>query len=265
MSKQDNAIYEIHRLDALAAKDQWMNTIHPLVKLMITVIYIVVVVSFSQYDIIGLLPMAVYPVAGFLLAELSFRESIQRLRFVLPLVCVIGVFNPFFDRVPVDLGFITINAGVISMLTLMMKGVFTVLASYLLIATTSIEKICYALNLLHLPSELITLVLLIYRYIMVLIEEVNRLTQAYMLRAPGQTGIHIKAWGSLAGQLLLRSINRANAVYESMELRGYRSSFRYMRRQATAKLSDYVYLIVWMAIFALFRAVPVVVIIGNMF
>lgn len=37
-------------------------------------------------------------------------------------------------------GQIEITGGVISMLTLMLKGVFTVSASYLLIATTTIEK-----------------------------------------------------------------------------------------------------------------------------
>ncbi len=35
---------------------------------------------------------------------------------------------------------ITVTTGIISMLTLMMKGVYSVLASYLLIVTTPIEK-----------------------------------------------------------------------------------------------------------------------------
>ncbi|GAA6410214.1 ABC transporter ATP-binding protein [Blautia hominis] len=107
------------------------------------------------------------------------------------------------------------------MITLMMKGVFTVLASYLLIATTSIEKLCYVFRLLHIPKILVTQILLTYRYITVLLGEVNRITQAYSLRAPKQKGVHFKVWGSLSGQLLLRSMDRATMVYESMTLRGY--------------------------------------------
>ena len=42
---------------------------------------------------------------------------------------------------------------------------------------------------------------------------------AYALRAPGEKGIHFRAWGSLLGQLLLRSVDRAQLVYESMLLR----------------------------------------------
>ena len=48
--------------------------------------------------------------------------------------------------------------------------------------------------------------------------------QAYSLRAPGQKGIHISAWGSFLGQLL-RSMDRAQALYESMELRGFSGEF----------------------------------------
>ena len=48
-------------------------------------------VSFPKYDLIGLLGMAVYLIAGFLLAELSFGKCLRRLRVVLPLVCMVGL------------------------------------------------------------------------------------------------------------------------------------------------------------------------------
>ncbi|NCC42780.1 MAG: cobalt ECF transporter T component CbiQ, partial [Clostridia bacterium] len=201
MSKIGNAIYEIHHMDKIAARDQWVNRIHPLVKFVLTVIYIATVVSFDKYDFAGLTGMVIYPMAMFILADLSFADSLKRLRIFLPRVCFIGVFNPFFDKELIYIGNVAIRTGVISMVTLMMKGVFTVLASYLLIASTSIEKLCYAFRLLHVPKILVTQIMLTYRYITVLLEEVNRITQAYALRAPNQKGIHIKVWGSLTGQL----------------------------------------------------------------
>lgn len=264
MSKISSAIYEIHHMDTIAARDQWVNRIHPLVKFVLTIVYIATVVSFQKYDIIGLAGMAVYLIAGFILAELSFKECLRRLRVVLPLVCVVGLANPFFDRIPVDLGIIHINAGVISMITLMMKGVFCVLASYLLIATTSIEKICYALRLLHVPKILVTQILLTYRYITVLLGEVNRITQAYAMRAPNQKGVHFKVWGSLTGQLLLRSIDRANDVFESMTLRGYQGEFRYMGEKNHVRWQDIVYLVIWLAVFFLIKRIPIIIVMGNL-
>lgn len=264
MSKIGDAIYEIHSMDTLASRDQWVNQIHPLVKFLLSVIYIVTVVSFHKYDVIGLAGMMVYPLAVFILTDLSFIDSIKRLRMVLPLICLVGILNPFLDKNVVFIAGIQMSAGVLSMVSLILKGVFSVLASYLLIATTSVDKLCYAFGLLHIPKPIVTQFMLTYRYVTVLLEEVNRITQAYALRAPNQKGIHFKVWGSLAGQLLLRSIDRASAVYESMLLRGYEGDYRYLRENHTIRLGDIIYLLFWLGIIVLFRLYPVLLIVGNL-
>ncbi len=264
MSKLNRALHEIQTIDLMAKEDQWVNRIHPLVKLILTFVYIATVVSFEKYDLTGLIGMSVYPLAIFILGDLSFREALWRMRVVLPLVCAVGIFNPFFDHsIVAEMGGIAVWGGVVSMLTLMLKGVLAVLASYLLIATTTIEKLCYAMRLLHLPKGFVTQILLIYRYITVLLKEAERITQAYSLRAPNQKGVHFKAWGSLAGQLLLRSIDRADDVYESMCLRGYRGEF-YPGKKICCRGTDVVYLVVWIVIFLMFRLTPVLQLFGGM-
>lgn len=264
MNKIGGAIYEIHQMDTLASRDQWMNRIHPLVKLLVTVGYITAVVSFQKYDVAGLAGMVIYPIAGFMLSELSFLESIKRLKLVLPLICFLGILNPIFDKNYVLIAGIQLSAGILSMITLILKGLFSVLASYLLIATTSVDKICYAFRLLRIPKPMVTQFMLTYRYITVLLEEVNRITQAYSLRAPKQKGIHFKVWGSLTGQLLLRSMDRANNVYESMLLRGYNEDYGYMKSRIAVRPKDVVYLLFWVGIIVLFRIYPVILIIGNL-
>ena len=253
MDKLSNAQSELREMDALAAQDSPVHRLHPLCKLVITIAYIVTVVSFPKYDLTSLLRMGIYPIVLFIVGEISFRDSIRRLRIVLPLVCFVGLFNPIFDRQVIGyIGTVPITAGMISMVTLMIKGIYSVLAAYLLIATTSIEKICYALRLLHIPAILVTQVLLTYRYVTVLLEEANRMTQAYSLRAPNQKGVHFKVWGTLAGQLLLRSMDRADEVYESMTLRGYRGEFYYTEKEP-CKAKDWLYLGVWLALFAVLK------------
>lgn len=265
MNQINGAIYEIHHMDMLASRNQWVNRIHPLAKLVLTVGYISAVVSFRKYDVAGTAGMLVYPLAVFLLAELSFADSLKRLRFVLPLVCFVGILNPFLDTNVILIDGIRVNAGILSMTTLILKGIFSVLASYLLIATTSVEKLCYALRMLHFPKAVVTQFMLTYRYITVLLEEVNRITQAYMLRAPNQKGIHFHAWGPLAGQLLLRSVDRANEVYESMLLRGYQGEYQYMREKIAFGRKDLAYLLFWLAVFGVFRAWPVILVVGGLF
>lgn len=265
MSKISRAFHEIQSLAGMAEEDKWVNRLHPLAKLAVTLAYIGTVVSFDKYNLNGLPAMAVYPVILFIMGEISVREGLYRMRIILPLVCMVGIFNPFFDReVITAAGGIVITGGMLSMLTLILKGVLTVFASYLLIATTTMEKICHALRLLHLPKIFVTQILLIYRYISVLLSEAERITQAYSLRAPGQRGIHIRVWGSLLGQLLLRSMDRAEALYESMCLRGYQGEF-YFGRRMRFRGTDLLYLLLWTAVFCVLRFLPVLDLIGRLF
>ena len=228
MNKAERAGAELRAMDELAAQDSAVHRMPPLSKLFLTVLYIAVTVSFNKYDFTGLLVMLLFPVVAYQISEIPISTCFYKLRIVMPLVCAVGLFNPFFDRaIIVQIGSVGISGGVVSMLTLMMKGVFCLMASFLLIATTSIEEVCFALRRLHFPKLLTSLMLLTFRYISVLLEEVAIMTEAYELRAPGQHGLHISAWGSFLGQLILRSMDRAEMLNESMELRGFHGEFYY--------------------------------------
>lgn len=265
MDKLSKAQSELREMDALAAEDSPVHRLHPLCKLLATIGYIVTVVSFPKYDFTGLVVMVLYPVVMFQASGIPVSTCFYKLRVVLPLVCAVGLVNPFLDRAPLmQLGGLTVTGGVVSMVTLMMKGVFSLMASFLLIATTSIDALCAALRRLHVPSILTTLLLLTYRYIGVMLEQVSVMTEAYKLRAPGQKGIHISAWGSFLGQLLLRSMDRAQELYDSMLLRGFQGEFFYAD-VPPCRWSGIVYTIGCIAVFALVRLVPVAAMLGSFF
>lgn len=219
---------ELRQMDALAAGDSPVHRLHPVCKLLVTVAYIAATVSFPKYDFSALAVMVLYPVVLFQAAGIPVGLCFYRLRLVLPLVCAVGLVNPFLDHTPLlTLGSLVITGGVVSMLTLMMKGVFSLMASFLLIATTPIDTLCAGLRRLRVPGLLVTLLLLTYRYVGLMVSQVAVMTQSYALRAPGQKGIHFRAWGSFLGQLLLRSMDRAGELYDSMRLRGFRGEFYY--------------------------------------
>ena len=249
MNKLFKAQSELREMDALAAECSPIHALHPLCKLLVTVLYIAVTVSFPKYNFSGLVMMVLYPVIAFQVSGIPVGLCFYKLRIVLPLVCAVGLANPFLDHTPLmQLGTITVTGGFVSMVTLMLKGIFSLMASFLLIATTSIDAICAALRKLHVPGILTTLLLLTYRYIGVMIEQASVMSQAYKLRAPGQKGIHISAWGSFLGQLLLRSMDRAEELYSSMILRGFRGEFYYADAPACRRAS-LVYTAVCIALF----------------
>ena len=150
------------------------------------------------------------------------------------------------------------------MVSILLKGLLCLLASSLLIQTTSMEQICHALKMMHLPALIITMLLFIYRYLHVFLEEYEISTQAYSLRAPKQRGIHWKAWGPMIGLLLLRTIDRATEVYQSMCLRGYHGGAIPMN---TRKLMHYDWLICLLigSILLILRIFPIFEFIGQLF
>ncbi len=255
MSRISDAISELHKLDMEAGKRGWLQGIHPLPKLLVTLFFLVLVVSYGKYDLSGLLVMGIYLIITFVLGDISVKLLLKRMKIVLGLVCLMGIANPFFDREAVlILGSFAVTGGMVSAATLAVKGVFAVSASYLLIVTTSVEDICYALRALRVPKIFVTVLLLVYRYIIVFLKEVERMTDAYALRAPGQKGLNQKVWGTFAGQLLLRSMDRAQTVYDSMMMRGYNGEF-YLRCKRSAERGDYLYAAGWSTALLLIRII----------
>ncbi len=267
MSKNtiSDKIHGIHYMDSMSDRNLFLNKINPLAKLIVTIGYILTVVSFDKYDISGLFAMITYLLILSIIGDISIIRGIKQLKSVVIIVCLVGIANPFFDRTEIiKIGNIVITGGMISMATLMLKGVFTVMASYILITTTSIEGICYALRKVHIPKGIVIVILLTYRYIILLLKEVEKMTQSYKLRAPGQKGINIKAWGPFVGQLLLRSMDRAQIVYESMVLRGFNGEFVYSRPEVKKSVST-IYAIMWLVVFLCFRYLPVFELVGKIF
>ncbi|MHC1681476.1 MAG: cobalt ECF transporter T component CbiQ [Clostridiaceae bacterium] len=243
------SIYNIRFLDVLASKKTIIHNLNPISKLLVTTIYILIVLSFDKYDISGLIPFVFYPMVIFTLSELPFFQIFKRTLIVLPIIIGIGIFNPFIDTTPYTVvEGISISAGWISFLSLLIKCSLTVLAGLLLIATTGIEKISSALRKLFVPKIFVTQLLLTYRYIYILLEEVARIVKAYYLRAPMDKGVRLKVSGSLLGQMLLRSFDRADRVYNAMMLRGFNGEYTFGNDNKT-NIKSILYLVLWTTFF----------------
>ena len=253
MNKLEQALLELHEMDVFAAKASWIHRLNPLSKLLSTFCYIIAVASFGKYSLGSLFAMILWPIILYQIAGIPVSKCFIKLKMVLPLVLFVGIFNPILDRrTAIVINGIAISAGFISFLVMALKGVFCLLASFLLIATTPIDSICLALRQLHLPSILVSALLLTYRYAQIMMEELSNMSIAYHLRAPGQKGIHIKAWGSFLGQALLRSTDRASELYQSMCLRGYRDDFHYAK-QASMSFRDLLFFIISCLYFIVIR------------
>lgn len=265
MSKIFDAMLEMASVDELAGGGSFIHKRHPLPKLVLTVVFIICVASFGVDNLSGLLPMSVLIVVMYIMSDIPVQLCFYKLRFILPLILAVGIWNPILNRTPVArFGTLIVSAGMISLVTLMLKSLLALMASFWLIATTGIEEICYALRTLYVPEILVTLILITYRYISLLLKEADTMTSAYSLRAPGQKGIHVSAWGSFLGQLLLRSMDRATGLYDSMKLRGYNGSFYYSNHKKADKY-DYLFFFLMGGLIVLFRIINISELLGGLF
>lgn len=263
MNRLDGALFEVHRIDELAAGDSFLHRVHPLCKLLLTLWYLIITASFPRYALSGLLGMSLYWIAGFSVADLSIREAFGRTRWILAALFLFGIANPLLDRTPLlTVAGIAVSGGMLSLATLFAKGLFAVLASYLLIATTTVEEICWAMRLLHVPKVLVTVTMLTYRYIVLLIQEARRMSLACSLRCPGEKGVPVAIWGAFAGQMLLRTIDRGERVYGSMTLRGFRGEFPPPSRRTVR--GGFLWFAAWLCVLTILRVVPVFELLGRM-
>ncbi|MEL1136286.1 cobalt ECF transporter T component CbiQ [Desulfitobacterium sp. THU1] len=263
MANMMDTVFDMRLLDDLSGKDTVIHRVHPLAKLLTTLLYIIVVVSFDRFEILGLLPLVFFPVLVISLGELPLAPIMKRMLLAAPFALGIGILNPFFDQQVFMVGGITLSRGWITFMSILIKCVLTVSAALLLIATTGMDKLGSALRLLKIPKLFVLQLLLTYRYISVLLEEVSTIWRAYSLRAPQQKGINRKVWGPLIGQLLLRTYERAQRVYQSMCLRGFKGEYNTGEQQKPAG-KDFVYMLSWGVFFILTKSFNIPMLLGSL-
>ena len=258
-----NSLSNMRLLDDLAQQETVIHKLHPLIKLLTTVGFLTVVISFGRHEIGGLLPLFLYPVMVFALAEIPVKPILLRILLVSPFIIGIGILNPFFDPKIYMLGEREISRGWVTFLSILLKSGLTVTAALLLIATTGMDRLAGALRMLKVPRIFVLQLLLTYRYIAVLMEEVARTLRAYSLRAPEQKGINRSAWGSLAGQLILRTFDRAQRIYEAMCLRGFTGEY-HTGDFKKIRVRDLTYLAGWLLFLAVARMYNIPMLIGSL-
>lgn len=254
---------KMYTLDDLGEHKSFIHRINPVVKVIVTIAYIITVISYGKYEISGIIPLALYPVVLMSAGSIPFRALLGGLAIAAPLVVGVGIFNPFLDTTAVMsiLG-IEITSGMLSFVSLLLKCLLTVLAAQLLVATTGMGRIAAAMQWLRIPDIFITQLLLTYRYISVLTGEAGRIYEAYRLRAPEQKGIARRVWGSLLGQLLLRTYDRAARLYQAMKLRGYGDRYFGASLERIGK-KDIGYLLCCAAFFAAARSMDISMLMGS--
>ncbi|NLG23834.1 MAG: cobalt ECF transporter T component CbiQ [Clostridiales bacterium] len=220
------AIGAMLALEELAAGDGAMHRLHPAAKLLGTAAYLVCAVSVGRLDYPTMSLFFFYPAIAIALSGVPMAAIGRRVLPALPLVLFVGLSGALLERETyVALGPLAISRGVVSMAVLLEKAALSVSAALILMATTPLADLLGCLRRAGAPKALVAVLMLAARYLSLIFGEAGRMSRAYALRAGKARGVDFRDMGSFLGQLLLRSIDRAERVYAAMKLRGYDGDF----------------------------------------
>ncbi|TAN42837.1 MAG: cobalt ECF transporter T component CbiQ [Nitrospirae bacterium] len=259
----DTEFFNLGYLDRLSYQNTFIHRIDPRIKLISSLMFIVAVVSFPKYAVTGLLPFFIFPVLFLTLGDIPFRFILKKILFVSPFAVFIGIFNPLLDSQPAlnFLGF-TVSRGWMSFVSIMLKFSLTISAALLLIATTSFPGICFAMQKLRIPKAFVAQLLFLYRYLFVLMEEAMKIVRARDMRSFNKRGKGIKHFVPLIGVLFIRTVDRAERVYNAMLARGFNGKI-YSTKAYALTMSDILFIFASVGLILLFRVVNLTTLIGR--
>ncbi|MBU1693319.1 MAG: cobalt ECF transporter T component CbiQ, partial [Verrucomicrobia bacterium] len=230
----------VHRLDARA-------------KALVTLAFIVAVMSFPRHDVAALTPFFLYPIALLALGGIPSGFILKKLLIAAPFALFIGLFNPLLDRQPVALpGGHILAAGWVSFVSILVRFTLTVSAALALVACTGMLRLCAGLERLGLPRVFAVQLLFLYRYLFVIADEGLRMRRGLALRSADGHAPTLRVYGSLIGHLLLRSMDRAQRIYGAMLARGFDGEIRTLRTTRW-HTRDLVFTAGWIAFFVAAR------------
>ncbi|BCS54880.1 cobalt ECF transporter T component CbiQ [Geobacter sp. SVR] len=253
MASINEAVLDIKRLDLMACGDSGIHRLDARVKVLVTAIFIVAVVSFDRYELAALLPFFLFPAVMISRSNLPLRFILGKMALLCPFVLVVGIFNPLFDRgTMIQAGGIGISGGWVSFASILVKTLLTVGATLILIGVTGFTAVCRSLRAFGMPGVFAVQLLFLYRYIFVLAEEVARAARAREFRSFNRKGLGITSFSVMIGHLLLRTWQRAERIHMAMLARGFTGAL-HTRRTSRFGREELCFLLGWSSLFIFLR------------
>lgn len=227
----------------------------PRASLMVSVLYLAALLSMPLENITGLIWFGIYPIVACCILDLRFAKVFMRSMLALPIVLMIGMFNPIIDHARgASIGGIELSHGWLTFLSLTLRGILAVQALIILTLSCGFIGMCRAMRRVHVPSFLTTQLEMVYRYCGTLLDEVQQMRRARISRGYGRKSMTLRLWGPLIGQLFIRSVDRAQRVHQAMICRGFTGSMPdYTSSRSRWTRTDSIYLAAWSVAFILLR------------
>ncbi|MCT8136805.1 cobalt ECF transporter T component CbiQ [Anaerobacillus sp. CMMVII] len=212
-------------LDGISA---WAISWEARAKLVAVVIFIFGVISL-QTPSIALIAYAIAFI-GSLAMGISILLLVKRYLIILPFLLLMTVPLILGGGFPLDLDRVSFAS------LILLKAITCMTVMTILLHTQTIDEFMDSLAHLKVPPIVITILLLSYRYVFLFFDDIQKMQLAARSRffSGGISIRNLKVYGQLTGGLLIKSLNRAENVYNAMNARCFNGTIRFReKRQLT--------------------------------
>ena len=234
-------------------EESLVKTIDPRAMILVTVAYLIGLLSVPLLNPVAIIWFAIYPIIMAPMSNMNYSGLFSKSLYILPLILLIGIFNPIFDtRLAFKFYSINITAGWITFISLVIRGLLAMQALLILVRDIGFIQVCNGLRKFGIPNVMTVQLLMLYRYIIVLMEEGLTMQRAVGARGYGRKSFPIGLWTRLVGALLLRTLNRSRQITMAMKARGFEGVFRYSENSRW-KNTDTLFTSIWISLFVFLR------------
>ena len=239
--------------EPFAIGDTMIHRLDPRIRAGLTVLYSFVIALAYQFPVlIGALVLSLILIA---ISRVSIKEVFSRMVIVNALILLLWLVLPFTfkGKVLTRIGPLAIYLpGVILAAQITLKSNTILLAFIALIATMSLSTFGHTLRRLRVPTKIVYLLLMAYRYIFVIEQEYLRLLRAAKVRGfqPGTNLNTYRTFSYVIGMLLVRAALRAERVHQAMLCRGFNGKF-YSLQEFQISFASWAFAIIMSAIIVL--------------
>lgn len=257
---------DLGRMDELGRQSTPVHRIDARAKALVTLAFLVTVMSFPAREFSALLPFFMFPVSLVMTGNIPPGILLRKVVFAAPFAIVMGLFNPLLDREPVmAVGPFVLSGGWLSFGSIMLRFVLTVSTALALVAVTGLYRLGEGLNALGVPAVFVQQLFFLYRYLFVLADEGATMWRAARARLPAsRTALSLATYGSFTGSLLMRATDRAERIHCAMRSRGFDGTIR-TGPPMQIRAGDAVFVIAWLAFFIVARKWNLPHVFGTMF
>jgi cobalt/nickel transport system permease protein len=225
-------------------------------------IFFIVSVGKGQYLILSLYFLVVIIIL--LLFKPDWKKLIRRVPLVFLYPFLISIFIPFLSegreilKIDFKLFALTVtDNGLAVFFTVLIKSFLCILLVASLLLSSDEIELLGGLRRIYLPSIIVSIIYLMYRYTFLIVEESrtgqmaikSRVFKRYSYGTINKKLVH------LMSNLFIKSVDRAENIYKSMESRGFNGSFYIMESKKKMKVSNIIILLFFILLPVLLKTI----------